>query len=189
MFEHRNRQNRPNEILARIALMSGLGFGVEDISIRLRLDCGIELRPDAIQVMQAELGLVKLSSRQAVCAKLAERVGFREAEVLSVLLWDSPGLFGIELGRRSILVPGERHFQGTPRSIGTATKAGFELWKMVHSRSPHSVETVRRLVLASGLTEAEVLKALPEAEPYLRRLNMVLPKGRRPRLPKGMANS
>lgn len=145
------------EVLSRIALMTGVGFDLNDIASRLRIDTGISLSPDLITILQVELGMVRGYPRLFLQSKLImSGLSSSDAAWIADLVWNDPCQAGIELTSRGFMGRGSKILQGVPRSQASICKASSELWRIAHGKSRGAHSRIRQLAENVGLDVADL---------------------------------
>lgn len=150
------------EILSRIALMSGTGFGAADIASRISIDTGVHLGTDMIQILQAEMGMVKAQPRLELQSRLiGHGVPVLDAASLASTIHENPVRVGIELASRGLLGKGSRILLGLPRAVAAACRAGAELWRVANGHTVLPLGKLKRLMEEAQVKQKDLTSLFP----------------------------
>jgi len=169
-----------SELLGRIALMTGAGFGLKDISQRLLMDMGYELDEMFVRVLQVELGLARNTPRVDLQRRfIGEGLSPYDASCLANLVWEYPAKAGIEMAVRGMAVRGSL-LLGLPRGISQPVRAAADLHAILVGGKGAALSTIQRLLTRAKLNEREVQALLPAAANQSRGvgLRLTLPRGK-----------
>lgn len=169
-----------SELLGRIALMTGAGFGLKDISQRLLMDMGYELDEMFVRVLQVELGLARNTPRVDLQRRfIGWGLSPYDASCLANLVWEYPAKAGIDLAAREMAVRGPILF-GLPRGISQPLRAAADLYAIFVGGKGATLATIQRLLTLAKLTERELQALLPAAGNQTRGvgLRLALPRGK-----------
>lgn len=154
---------RQREVLSRIALMSGAGYGASDIGARLWMDMGVRLSEDAVELLLAELGVGVKTPVQTLKADLLRKLSYPRAVALCDLLRKSPMEAAVQacrLGVEGLVVAAARSL---PRAKAASFQAGLEVWGA--SRRVIFPVEVDRLASRLEISKQELLRVCPELGP------------------------
>jgi hypothetical protein len=142
--------------------MTGTGFGLGDIVSRVEIDTGVRLGQDMIQILQAELGLVKPQPRLELQGRLISHgISVLDAAGISAMIFENPVKVGIELAGRGLMGKGSRVLLGVPRNIASACKAGAELWRVANGQTTLSLGKLQRLMAEANVKKKDIDTLFP----------------------------